>query len=229
MPQNLSPEWRRAVSNEDHEKFLHTLGNLTITGYNSELGNRSFTEKKALIDSKKSKAVILNSDVLNKESWTVEEIKARAGRLAKIVMKLFKTEKINDPDLKFDYLAKITLDDASMATGQYLDSFVFDGNEYKQNTFAYMLVDVVKLLDEQNSAILEDLARKNYSFTSGDKVYIKYGYDSMTNPKEIRDKIFIDTGLSAESTMKFIASLFKRYNVSKTRFYIFVKTGNISR
>ena len=225
MPQNLSPEWRRAVSNEDHEKFLHTLGNLTITGYNSELGNRSFTEKKALIDSKKSKAVILNSDVLNKESWTVEEIKARAGRLAKIVMKLFKTEKINDPDLKFDYLAKITLDDASMATGQYLDSFVFDGNEYKQNTFAYMLVDVVKLLDEQKPGILEELARENYSFTSGEKVYLKYGSDSMNSPKEIRDKIFIDTGISSESTMKFIAALFERFDISKSRFYIFVKTG----
>ncbi|MBQ7576819.1 MAG: DUF262 domain-containing protein [Synergistaceae bacterium] len=232
MPQNLSPEWRRVISSEDHDKFLHTLGNLTITGYNSELSNKSFAEKIKLLTSEDNptKAVKLNSDVTNKSSWTVNEIKSRAERLAKIVMQLFKTEKINDPDIKFDYLTKITLDDdSSMATKQNLYSFVFDGEEYKQNTFAYMLVDVVKLLDEQNSAILEELARKNYSFTSGEKIYIKYGSDSMTNPKEIRDKIFIDTGLSAESTMKFIASLFKRYNVSKSRFYIFVKTGNISR
>ena len=51
MPQNkdLSAIWRRDLGEqweEIHQKYLHTIGNLTITGYNSELGDLSFLEKR---------------------------------------------------------------------------------------------------------------------------------------------------------------------------------------
>ena len=126
MPQKLTPEWRRIFSPEEHTKYLHTLGNLTITGHNPELSNKSFLEKVRLIQ-EKAKAKILNSDVINKSTWTAEDIKSRAERLAKIVINLFSAEKINDPDIKFDDLTKITLDDFSTVTYKVLDSFVFDG------------------------------------------------------------------------------------------------------
>ena len=51
MPQNenLSPEWQVALG-EDwrdiHNKYLHTLGNLTLTAYNPEYGDKSFPEKR---------------------------------------------------------------------------------------------------------------------------------------------------------------------------------------
>jgi len=51
MPQNenLSPEWQNDLGPEwknIHEKWLHTLGNLTLTGYNSKYGDNSFREKR---------------------------------------------------------------------------------------------------------------------------------------------------------------------------------------
>jgi Protein of unknown function (DUF1524) len=51
MPQNknLSERWRRELGEtweEIHQKYLHTIGNLTITGYNAELGDLSFIEKR---------------------------------------------------------------------------------------------------------------------------------------------------------------------------------------
>ena len=150
MPQTLTREWQRIFSPEEHAKYLHTLGNLTITGYNSELSNKSFAEKIDMITSadNPTKATKLNFDVINKYTWTINEIQARAERLAKIVIDLFSAEKINDPDIRFDDLTKITLDDFSTVTYKILYSFVFDGEEYKQDTFAIMLVDVVKILDE---------------------------------------------------------------------------------
>ena len=60
---------------------------------------------------RESKAVKLNSDVINQEAWTPIEIQARGKRLAKIITDRFKTEKINDPELVFESLTKITLDD----------------------------------------------------------------------------------------------------------------------
>ncbi len=50
MPQKLTEEWERDLGEnfqEIHDKYLHTIGNLTLTGYNSEYSNKSFQEKKA--------------------------------------------------------------------------------------------------------------------------------------------------------------------------------------
>ena len=48
MPQTLPEEWQSELGEnwrEVHEKYRHTIGNLTLTGYNPELSNRSFRDK----------------------------------------------------------------------------------------------------------------------------------------------------------------------------------------
>jgi len=52
MPQTLSPEWRAMLGDratEVHSKWLNTVGNLTLSGYNPDLGNKPFPEKKGLL------------------------------------------------------------------------------------------------------------------------------------------------------------------------------------
>ena len=62
---------------------------------------KAFLEKKKII-SDNSKAVILNIDVLDKESWTIADIQARARRLSSIVMKRYKIDKVEDDKSEFD-------------------------------------------------------------------------------------------------------------------------------
>ena len=83
VPQTLTVDWGKMFSEKDHETYLHTLGNLSVTGYNSELSNKSFREKQEIIK-RYSKANVLNQDILNKNTWTVEDIKNRSQRLANI-------------------------------------------------------------------------------------------------------------------------------------------------
>ena len=220
MPQNLNPEWKRLATYEDHQRWLHTIGNLTLTGSNPELSDKSFREKKEIL--RKSKAVNLNSDVINQDTWTSAEIHERCRRLAKIIIDRFKTEKINDPELVFESLTKITLDDDfDKVTNSYLEAFVFDDEDYKQSYFAVMLVDVVKLLDEMRPDVLERLAQEN--FTAGWKPYITYdNASSMKNPREIRNGIFIELSMSAKTIMNFIRALFDEFEVNKSRFYILI-------
>ncbi|MBQ9595847.1 MAG: DUF262 domain-containing protein, partial [Synergistaceae bacterium] len=226
MPQNLSLEWKRIIPDEDHQRWLHTLGNLTLSGTNPELSNRSFREKQEIL--RESKAVKLNSDVIKQEAWTATEIQARARRLAKIITDRFKTEKINDPELVFESLTKITLDDDfDKVMNSNIEAFVFDDEDYRQRYFALMLFDVVKLLDEIKPDVLEKLAQENYSFRpAGDRVFITYEptEERLTTPREIRDGIFIDIGsMSAKDILKFISALFEKFEVSKSRFYILIK------
>ena len=52
MPQTLTPEWVQELGDdapEHHARLLHTLGNLTLTGYNPDLSNRLYVEKRELL------------------------------------------------------------------------------------------------------------------------------------------------------------------------------------
>jgi hypothetical protein len=85
MPQTLTPEWYEMLgpdASQVHTEWLHTVGNLTLTGYNPELGNRSYTEKRATF--------ALSHFELNRyfdhEHWGPAEIERRARELFKIAI-----------------------------------------------------------------------------------------------------------------------------------------------
>ncbi len=81
LPQTLTEEWRDMLgprAESIHDTLLNTFGNLTLTGYNTELGNLPFREKKAkLADTH----VELNRWILDQTAWTEHEILARAQAL----------------------------------------------------------------------------------------------------------------------------------------------------
>ena len=221
MPQTMTREWRLHITDEEHEVYLHTLGNLSVTGYNSEMSNKTFAEKKAIIETH-SKAVVLNKDVLDKEIWTADCIKRRARRLAKIAMERYTVDRVDDPSIEFEYVTKVTLDDDyNTVTNKKLVSFTLDGENYRQNRYALMLFDIIKMLDEKDPKRLEELARSNYSFNA-DKKHAHLSLDSSAQrwPWEVRDGIFMEANLSASGIMHFIDCLFEEYEISKDRFFI---------
>ena len=175
MPQTLSADWSH-IRPEEHEEYLHTLGNLSVTGYNSELSNKSFAEKQDIIR-ENSKAVILNSDVLDKESWNIATIQARAKRLAGIVMTRYKIDRIVDDSIEFEYIETLTLDNYDEVTGKKLVSFKLFGETYRQNKYALMLLDVIKLLDKKSPGKLQTLAENNYSFNSTKRKHVHLNID----------------------------------------------------
>jgi uncharacterized protein with ParB-like and HNH nuclease domain/predicted transport protein len=87
MPQNpnLNNEWRQMLGEnwkEVQEKYLHTLGNLTLTGYNSELSDRPFQEKKTIKGGFNESPIRLNDYLRSIDVWNEEQIFNRAVELA---------------------------------------------------------------------------------------------------------------------------------------------------
>lgn len=83
MPQTLSKQWEEELGEkhiETHEKWLNTLGNLTLTGYNPELGNAPFSEKKEKLQNTHFE---LSRSLLDEPQWTESEIEQRGRALAK--------------------------------------------------------------------------------------------------------------------------------------------------
>lgn len=87
MPQEITdvPQWQEMLGEdwaEEHGAWLHRLGNLTLTAYNSAYSNRPFGEKQVVEGGFRQSAVRLNADVRDVPQWTSAEIRDRGTRLA---------------------------------------------------------------------------------------------------------------------------------------------------
>jgi len=86
MPQTLTDAWKQDLGNSyqyDHEVFLNKIGNLTLTGRNSELGNRPFKEKRDMLkEGFRYSPLYLNRSLADAETWNQLTINARANELA---------------------------------------------------------------------------------------------------------------------------------------------------
>ncbi|MEA4972438.1 hypothetical protein SDC9_182539 [bioreactor metagenome] len=123
-------------------------------------------------------------------------------------------------------MATITLDDYNDVTGKKLVTFKFDGETYRQNKYALMLLDVIKLLDKRKPGVLEKLAAKDFSCNV---ITVKHPHISTSDGGmrwawNVKDGIFIEMNLSAAGIMKFIDCLMDEYGEEKSLFSICVVT-----
>ena len=77
LQDELGPDWQRV-----QETWLHTLGNLTLTGYNAEYSDRPFSEKRDMKEGFRESPLKLNEGLSALEKWDEAAIKTRAERLA---------------------------------------------------------------------------------------------------------------------------------------------------
>ncbi len=145
MPQILTEEWERDLGENFqaiHDKYLHTIGNLTKTGYNTEYSNRSFKEKRGMEKGFKHSPLRLNQSLRGLESFGEEEIKKRANDLADLALKIWTYPKLDAETLE-KYKPK----------KDKKEKKVYDLNSYKFGSHSRELFDIlskgIKALDER--------------------------------------------------------------------------------
>ena len=100
--ENIPKAWVDMIADGDKElakkyrsEYVHTLGNLTITGYNQNLSNMSFEQKKDRKSKDKSKdmgyrnGLFLNKDVVKEDEWTVKKIEKRTDKIVGTLLKMY--------------------------------------------------------------------------------------------------------------------------------------------
>lgn len=115
MPQNdkLSTTWQKDLGNnwkEVHSKYLHTIGNLTLTGYNSELSDRPFKQKRDMQGGFADSPIRLNKSLAKLETWNESEINKRAEILADMAIKVWENPSIL-PEQLAKYRKKETINE----------------------------------------------------------------------------------------------------------------------
>ncbi|WP_033771350.1 DUF262 and DUF1524 domain-containing protein [Helicobacter pylori] len=138
MPQEPIPEWQRDLGENFetiHEKYLHTIGNLTLTGYNSEYSNKSFQEKREMDNGFKQSPLKLNQSLKDLEVFGEKEILDRAEDLANLALKIW----VSPKTLGSDKSKK--------------EKEVYDLNSYKFSPYSRELFEIlregIKALDEK--------------------------------------------------------------------------------
>ncbi len=145
MPQKFTEEWKRDLGEnfqEIHDKYLHTIGNLTLTGYNSTYSNKSFQEKRDMEKGFKNSPLRLNQGLRDLESFGEEEIKKRANDLADLALKIWTYPKLDAETLE-KYKPK----------KDKKEKKVYDLSFYKFGSHSRELFDIlskgIKALDEK--------------------------------------------------------------------------------
>ncbi|GAA9612118.1 DUF262 and DUF1524 domain-containing protein [Helicobacter pylori] len=144
MPQTLTKEWERDLGENFqaiHDRYLHTIGNLTLTGYNQEYSNNSFQEKRDMEKGFKQSPLRLNQSLKDLESFGEEEIKKRANDLADWALKIWTYPKLDAATLeKYKQKGK-------------REKKVYDLSSYKFGSHSRELFDIlskeIKALDER--------------------------------------------------------------------------------
>jgi uncharacterized protein with ParB-like and HNH nuclease domain/predicted transport protein len=105
LPQNenLSAEWRTALGTEwrrVQETWLHTLGNLTLTGYNSEYSDRPFADKRDMVGGFRDSPLRLNTGIGMLDHWDEAAIESRATALAQMAVEIWDAPRLRDDTLE---------------------------------------------------------------------------------------------------------------------------------
>ncbi|WRC43581.1 DUF262 and DUF1524 domain-containing protein [Helicobacter pylori] len=162
MPQTLTEEWEKDLGEnfqKIHDKYLNTIGNLTLTGYNPTYSNKSFQEKQGMEKGFKDSPLRLNQSLRDLESFGEEEIKKRANDLADLALKIWIYPKLDAETLEKHKPKK-----------DKKEKKVYDLSSYNFGSHSRELFDIlskeIKTLDEK---ITESFM----------KAYITYKFDTI--------------------------------------------------
>ena len=213
MPQTLTEEWKNELGSNYqviYDQNIHTLKNLTLTGYNSKYSNSIFSEKKTIEKGFKDSGLNLNKSLLEYEHWTETEMQDRLNKLLLQANSLWPYPKTNfvPPKKEID---SVTLEDDESLRGRTLISYSY-GNvkEHETNIWVEMFKDVIKqIYDEDPSQIRILASDKNY-----ENIIIS-STEKQGDWFKIDTDIYLYTHNSTNAKMRILNKVFDAYGKDK--------------
>ena len=214
MPRTLTPQWKQELGDnweEVYNTYLHTFGNLTLTGFNVSYSNHSFKEKKeGYIDRKGNKidgfnnsAFRLSNYLKHCDKWTEEEITDRNRQLLENFLFLWPMIETKYVPLEKEYELVSFDDDEYELTGRSILGFRYRDERHPVTTWKEMLVQVCKLMYNENPSTATYVATKDYwMHETGNKERTK-----------IAENCYIYSSCSTNTKRSILNYLFKELNI----------------
>ncbi|MEW6013112.1 MAG: HNH endonuclease family protein, partial [Elusimicrobiota bacterium] len=168
MPRKLSNEWEAKLGEkwqEIHNNYLHNIGNIILTEFNSEIGNKSFEEKKEKL---KESSLKYRLDVINEKNWNEKTIIKHQQKMIKRFLEVFAIpdkykysdnwiSKTNNVDNIFSILDEEILD---ISTGSKPVELYLLGNKIKVNHWRDVFIEFLNYLRENEKEIFDFIIEK---------------------------------------------------------------------
>ncbi|MBC7407528.1 MAG: DUF4268 domain-containing protein, partial [Arcicella sp.] len=210
FPRNPNENWNTDLSPEEYflfkEKHLNTIGNLTLSGNNGALSNKSFLAKKEMnIDGNEQGYLFsrlwLNSYLKTLSNWDVSKYEERLQIIYERFLKIWAFPDVEIEDI--DESEEQNIFDADIPTFKKLEYFIFQNTKVDEDKIAQMYFYVVRNLYEKNSQLLVGnqsglkITRNSFDFRS---------------PQEVINGWFIESNIDSNSKfviLKKLLSLFE--------------------
>ena len=211
MPQHLTPAWMQELgpdAEEIHSFWLHRLGNLTLTAYNSNMSNATFREKRDAELGYKNSGLRMNQRIAEKEQWGPEEMQERSDTMVNLA-----TNKIWPmPETAFAPLKKefesYSLDEEDIdLTGRDIVMYSYQNTETPVISWADMFEHVVKYLHAQDKSILPKLAFQ-WDQSSDFSNYFSSDPDLLRSPLKLDESIYVEKNTNTAMKLLLLRRLF---------------------
>lgn len=229
FPQTPSDEWKIQLNKNEYNDFastyLHTLGNLTLSGNNGSLGNKTFTQKKFMNLEGKEQGYIysrlwINSYLKQIDTWNVETYQERTRILTNRFLEIWKL-----PEIQIEQ---------NPNAGE-INIFEIEDPTGKSMQYARFFERIVKNTDSrlEYATLLTYVARKIYEIAPKEfkeklvnEINIEKNSHNLRRPQKIGDEYYIETNLSAKDIVKRIRFILSSFNLEDELFICFKDEDN---
>lgn len=219
MPQTLTKEWREELGpncEEIHKTWLHRIGNLTVTGYNSEYSNYTFARKKELPGGFDSSPYRLNSDVRDASQWDETAMKRRSQRLLRDAIDYWPMIETNFEPVR-EPLPSMPMGEDNNFSKRAIVSYEFDGVSHTVGSFRDLIRGLIRSLSgEHYEAIRAYAERGGAGLTAGNEP----GYSGQ---EEIVPGLWAVTSSSTASKMILLRGLFRALGLDPNDLVIYMR------
>lgn len=192
MPQTLSDAWRRELGEDCeqiHERWLHSIANLTLTAYNSDYGNRPFAQKRDMAKGFRASGFRMNQWIASQERWGADELEERCERLVDRFLELWPM-----PQSSYEPVEALperaSLDSDVDITGRRISAFSFLGERHAVKQWNTMVQMVMRRIYELEPA-------KVHALVDGTEIPASFfRADDAPGYQEFADGMFVRTGVS---------------------------------
>ena len=243
MPQTLRPEWENSLGAnyaEIHKKYLHNIGNLILTEFNSEIGNDPFEDKKEKL---KTSSLYYRLEIINSESWGENEIKKHQQTMIDWFLETFpvpdqykhasnwntKEQDVTEfspSDNDAGDIAegnkplKIQIGEKEVKVSTWQDVFIQFINFIKKDEkydFQFVIDNQTELFNNDNIiiswSILEKMIEKNGDLSNRYKTLDGITWDKVKDLNS--DTLFLHINISASTCMNRISNIMNKFSIDE--------------
>lgn len=204
MPRTLTDWWERHLGDDfeaTHEILLHTVGNLTLTGYNPELSNADFSRKRQIF---KDSHLDLNNYFVAHEEWNEEAIKDRAEALAERALSVWSYFGPSGDE------APIA---AQTVTGKTPSGVVVVGQRIPVSTWREVAQITLEAVAELDQEVFDQIVIEFPRF-------VAWSRESLRSPRELANGAFVETNLSASAINRFCIQVVEATGLSPGDWFV---------